>query len=121
MKKGLMIALIIGFVWVGNAAADETICGFCEVTYMEVYKSQPCDGIDCGEFIRPCEVGFIFTSPNQQVYDLFGRAYGTALNLALLKAGNFGETVSCCFTFRFVPGFDIEIDKIDFVFPGNSG
>ena len=117
MKKVLIIALILGFVGVGNAVADEDIAGFCFWTYIQIYESQPCGTgeFDCGERIQACDVDFTFFTPNGQVYELTGTAYGTALNLAILKALNFGETTSCRLTYRFVPGFDIEVDWVDFV------
>ena len=118
MKKVLMFALIIGFVWVGNAVADEHIAGRCFINYIQIYESQPCGTgeLDCGERIRACDVEFTFFTPNFQEYILFGRAYGTALNLAILKALNFQEEISCRLTYQFVPGFDIEIDWVDFGF-----
>lgn len=114
MKKLLMIVFIIGFVFVGNALADEFINGRCDITYIRIWEAQPCGTEGCGQNIVPCDVRFVFTTPNQQVYSLSGIAYGDALNLAILKAGNFGENISCRLKYRFVPGFDIEIVNVDF-------
>ena len=87
MKKVLMIALIIGFVFAGNAFADEYIYGFCRMDSIRIYDSERCaDDFECGERIQACYVEFFFlTYPNGQFYRLDGFAYGTALNLALLK------------------------------------
>lgn len=116
MKKVLIIGLILGFFCAGNALADEYIYGRCEINWMEIYESYPCfEG--CGDLNRPASVQFTFYTPNDQVYELWGDAYGDQLVGAILKAGNWGENISCRLTYRFVQGFDITINWVDFNFP----
>jgi hypothetical protein len=83
------------------------INGLLECIEMTVFESKPCLGGDCvvtdpdypdprvwyEEAVTACEVDFKYTFCSGQEYFLSGIAYGTQLNLALLKACNEGDTV----------------------------
>lgn len=124
MKKVLAIALILGFVWAGNAVADEHIYGFCFVDQIKVYEAFPCRIPEvCGvESIRACSVGLDFLTRNRQQWDLVVTAYGNALNLALLKMWNEDLRVPCRLTYSLdFDGDELEIEaEIDWVFFGGQ-
>jgi hypothetical protein len=85
MKKVLMIGLAVAFIFIGtNALADEPICGDMLVNHIRLYESDANDVPTA-----PCDVQFTFTTDQGQgPYQLAGTAFGTQLNLALLKAQN---------------------------------
>jgi hypothetical protein len=101
MKKILMIFFIIGFVFVGNALADEFVSGTLTVLDMTVWESQQCIDLgNCGEAIRACDVFFNYVTDSDQEYFLFASAHGNALNGALWKAALDGVPVRS--TLRFI-------------------
>ena len=114
MKKIVILTLCVGMLVFGsNALADELICGFAQPFYIDLYESDP--GTDVP--IAPCDVWFNFiTENNQGPYTLNATAFGTQLNLALLKAVNFNETISMCVWLTILPPnqFDIRIRNVDF-------
>ena len=102
MKKVLMIALIIGFVWAGNAVADEFVFGDMTVLNMRIFDNDD----------QPCDVIFFYVTTSGQEYTLFGDAVGTQLNLALWKAALDGVVVEALLRYRITPLF-INIEYVE--------
>lgn len=86
----------------------EYIGGTIRVRDIKVFESTPCSDIGCGETTQACELFFEIVTRNQQTYNLYGEAYGTALNLALLKAWNEDLALEVSLCWRF-PLYDFEI------------
>ena len=114
MKKIVILTLCVGFLVFGtNAIADEIICGEVTVLGINLWESDP--GTDVP--IAACDL-FINFAPEsgQGPYDLPATAFGTQLNLALLKSFNFAETVDACVALVIEPpnGFTIRVLNADF-------
>ena len=114
MNKILILILCIIVLFVGaNAYADEIICGRADVLSMNLWESDPATDVP----VQPCDVWIRFvTENNQGPYTLPATAFGTQINLALLKALNYQENVSACLVFIIIPPneFEIRIRNIDF-------
>jgi hypothetical protein len=129
MKKIMILSLCTIVLFVGaNALADEIICGRADVLWLNLWESDPATDVpvqSCDVWIRfvtennqgPCDVWIRFvTENNQGPYTLPATAFGTQINLALLKALNYQENVSACLVFIIIPPneFEIRIRNIDF-------
>ena len=120
MKKvSLAVALIAVFTLFisANALADEEICGTINnVLYIEVYESDAADVP-----VMPCYLFINFTSENQQFLECVpASAFGTLINVALLKAYNEQIPVSACLKLvwdKNLRKFMISITKVDFGVP----
>jgi len=94
------------------------ICGTIdEILSLTLYESDPGEDIP----ISPCELDFVFTSHSGQgPYVLTASAFGTQLNLSLLKAFNFPEELplDACFFIDLTPGnpptFSLRVQKVEF-------
>ena len=136
MKKLLMIGTLclVLMAFIGTASADWPFKGRCDIEYIKLYWS-PVRG---GETTyaatdvptKPCELWMNITV-NGEVFKVFCYAEGTQLNLALLKAFNGNENVSCGGSLELTPiqipgatcptcktqGFTCWIKDIDFGVP----
>jgi hypothetical protein len=114
MKKLVILTLCVFFLVFGTKAfADEIICGRADVLWITLWESDPGNDVP----VEPCDVWISFvTENNQGPYTLPATAFGTQLNLALLKALNFQENVSACLVFTIIPPnqFELRIRDIDF-------
>ncbi len=121
MKK-LLIALSLGITLLlaatPSAFAGIYICGYGTVDYIVIYESDPGDVP-----VNPCDVWVTVevcppddpdcTAP--EIFSIYAEAYGTQLNLALLKALNYEERISMCLYLYFdKKGYHARITYIDF-------
>jgi hypothetical protein len=121
MKKSLSIILLsVALIIFGSsyASADLDICGtITNIHYMKIYESNALDDPP------PCDVIIDFTHERpdgtfQSWSCLPVKAYGTQLNLALLKFYNDGGDypLSTCLTIVWNPAtqeFDLKITEVD--------
>jgi hypothetical protein len=136
MKKLLMIGTLcfVLIAFVGTASADWPFKGFCTVDYIKLYWS-PVRGDDAYVGVggindvplKPCEL-WLNINVAGETFKVFCYAEGTQLNLALLKAFNGNEVVSCDGSLELTPiqipgatcptcqtqGFSCWIKAIDF-------
>jgi hypothetical protein len=145
MKKLLMIGTLcfVLVLFTGSAFADWPFKGTCHVDYIKLFWS-PVRGGESGLWTYdsqpvslpddvptdPCELWLTVTVANE-TFKVFCYAEGTQLNLALLKAFNGNETVSCDGSLELTPitlpdatcptcqtqGFSCFIKDIDFGTP----
>ena len=117
MKKlfmiGTLCAALVFFVS-ATALADEVICGTMEVDAITVYESYDSDDVP----IAPCDLEIYFRTATQGPWVLPATAFGTQLNLALLKVYNEGLDVDACLLVRLDPGpprtFDLRVRDVTF-------
>ena len=111
MKKFLMIGslCLVLVLFTGSAFADITYDGRCQVLYIALTESNALDVP-----VAPCDVIVdFFLAPQHFTIPL--TAFGTQLNLALLKAWNEELDISCrIIVSQFFPKFIGWIVKIDF-------
>jgi hypothetical protein len=89
-----------------NAVADEILCGDFFVNAINLWESDP--GTDVP--IAPCELWITFAPESGQgPWLLPATAFGTQLNIALLKAYNFGLLVQGCVALVIDPPNDFSI------------
>jgi hypothetical protein len=116
MKKLVILTLCVGLLVFGTQAfADELLCGRMNVTYINLWESDPGNDVP----IAPCDLWFNFAPESGQgPWLLPAEAFGTQLNLALLKSFNWDEEVSVCLWVIIDPPneFSIRIRNIDFGF-----
>ena len=94
------------------------ICGTIdEILSLTLYESDPTEDIP----ISSCKLVFVFTSDSGQgPYVLTTAAFGTQLNLSLLKAFNFPEELPlhACFFIDLTPSnpptFSLRVQKVEF-------
>ena len=132
---GTLCLLLVAFV--GTASADWPFKGTCQIDYIKLYWSPVRGGEKTGAVtpiddvpVKPCELWLTITVA-QETFKVFCFAEGTQLNLALLKAFNANETVSCDGSLELTPiqipgatcptcktqGFTCYIKDIDFGVP----
>ena len=111
MKKFLMIGslCLVLMLFTGSAFADITYDGRCKVSYIALSESNPLD--------IPVDACYVvvdfYLAP--QTFTIPLTAFGTQLNLALLKAWNEELDISCrIIVSQFFPKFIGWIVKIDF-------
>jgi hypothetical protein len=101
MKKLLMIGtlclLLLAFV--GTASADWPFKGDCTIDYIKLYWAT-LSGDDVP--VKPCEL-WLHINVSGEIFKVFCYAEGTQLNLALLKAFNADECVSCDGSLELTP------------------
>lgn len=114
MKKILIIAFIIGFVFAGNALAELEIGGTLTVLEMTIYEATNPDEAD--EIIENCEVSFAFETDQvvPQFYVLDGNAFGNAINNALWDAHLWGVSPYAVLQFSLPPNWYVDIHSITY-------
>ena len=134
MKKLLMIGTLcfVLIAFVGTASADWPFKGTCCIDYIKLYWSPVREVVGIPEDyddvpVKPCEL-WMHVDVAGEVFKVFCFAEGTQLNLALLKAFNGNEVVSCEGSLELTPiqipgatcptcqtqGFSCWIKAIDF-------
>ncbi len=110
MKKYLIIGLLtLGLMFAASPArAEFTMCGVCTVDFISLWESAVATDIP----VAPCDLAVTFVF-GTQTYKLPVTAFGTQINLALLKAFNAQESFSCCLLVNLLPYF-AKIVEIDF-------
>ena len=114
MKKFMVVALVATFlVFAGSAYADEQWCGGFTVDSMILYHSDASDVP-----VAPCDLLIIWTfNSGQGPYALPAIAFGTQINLAILKMWNMAKDIDACLIFRFdpaaLPAFSLEVDMVE--------
>ena len=113
MKKILIIAFIIGFVFAGNALAEMEIGGTLTVLDMTIYEATNPNVAD--EVIEDCEVSFAFETDQlfPQYYTLDGTAFGNAINNALWDAHLMGISPYAVLQFSLDPLY-INIHSVNY-------
>ena len=135
MKKVLMAGILCLALmsFVSTAYADYVVCGRINLAqYIKLYPSGPIDnsGTNNGNDLirdvplKPCEliVNFQYQAPSEKkpntnpVQDFLipVTAFGTQINLALLKAFNWKENISACILVTGWAPFTATITEIDF-------
>jgi len=122
MKKLLMVGILCLALMslVSTAYADYIVCGRINLaTYIKLYPSNAADVP-----IKPCEliINFQYQAPSDKkpntnpVQDFLipATAFGTQINLALLKAKNWKENISACILVTGWAPFTATITEIDF-------
>lgn len=116
MKKILIIAFIIGFVFAGNALAELEVGGTLEVLEMTIYEATNPDEAD--EIIQICDVTFRFVTDQppgeEQTYVLEGTAFGNAINNALWDAALWGFTPYAVLQYSLPPTWYVDIHSITY-------
>ena len=117
MKKIVILALCVVFLggFGTNAVADEIICGLIAVNGINLWESDPGNDVP----VAACDLFITFAPESGQgPYDLPATAFGTQLNLALLKSFNFGEIVAGCVALVIDPPneFSIRVLNAEFGF-----
>jgi len=116
MKKLAILTLCVGLLVFGTQAfGDELICGRINVQYINLWESNPDNDVP----LEACDLWVnFFPESGQGPWLLPVTAFGTQLNLALLKSLNFGEEVSVCAWLVLDPpnDFTVRIRDIDFGF-----
>ena len=107
MKKLLMIGTLcfVLVLFTGSAFADWPLKGTCQIEYIKLYWSPVHNGqTNWSDDVptKPCELWLNITVANER-FLVFCYAEGTQLNLALLKAFNANETVSCDGSLELTP------------------
>ena len=116
MKKLLILVVCTTLLVFGTKAfadADVEICGYFYVLEITLYKSYRFMDVP----IAPCELWIDFyPHSGQGPYTMPATAFGTQLNLALLKAHNFDETVDSCLLLTIIPPnrFVVEVNNATF-------
>jgi hypothetical protein len=114
MKKLLILVVCTTLLVFGTKAfADVEICGDFYVLEITLYDSSRFWDVP----IAPCELWIeFFPHSGQGPYILPATAFGTQLNLALLKAYNFDETVDACLLLTIIPPdrFVVEVNNATF-------
>ena len=107
MKKIVILTLCVFLLAFGtNAVADEILCGDIFVNAINLWESDP--GTDVP--IAPCDLWITFgPASGQGPWLLPATAFGTQLNLALLKAHNFGIAAQGCVALVIDPPNDFSI------------
>ena len=102
---------------VSTAYADYVVCGRINLAqYIKLYPSNP----DTDVPLKPCEliVNFQYKAPEKgsvvQDFLIPVTAFGTQINLALLKAKNWKENISACILVTGWLPFTAVITEIDF-------
>ena len=137
MKKLLMIGTLclVLMAFVGTASADWPFKGRCDIEYIKLYWSPVRNGEIPTQLaddvpVKPCEL-WLNINVSGETFKVFCFAEGTQLNLALLKAFNGSENVSCDGSLELTPiqipgatcptcqtqGFSCFIKAIDFGTP----
>jgi len=116
MKKVLMagILCLALMAFVSTAFADYEVCGrIVPVKYIKLYASDPADVPTAA-----CELDVTFLY-GTQYFDISTVAFGTQINLALLKAWNEQLDISACIIVTSWMPFSAYITEVDFdVLPG---
>ncbi len=119
MKKiftSICLIALMGFFVCSTAVADETICGTAIVQAIRLLPSNAQTDVPLGA----CLVQLEFTTNNNQTAVITATAFGTQINLALLKALNFRERVGMCIIWRFASS-SFRINEVTFIAPDSSG
>jgi hypothetical protein len=114
MKKLLLLVIGTCLLAFGpNAFADEEMCGYLNVLEITIYES-----IDSNDVpISNCDLWIDFTfDSGQGPYTIPATAFGTQLNLALLKAYNYNETIDGCLLLTILPpnNFTVKVHNVTF-------
>ena len=114
MKKIFILILFAAVLLIStNAVAEEPICGLLSVQQITLFKSD--FGSDVP--VAPCLLSIeFFTENGQGPYIIPATAFGTQLNLALLKSFNFAEVVDACVELTIIPpnNFLVEVVQVTF-------
>ena len=116
MKKiitSICLIALVGFFVCSIASADEKMCGTGKVTAIRLYESNIGNDVP----IQACDVAIRFTTENNQTSIITATAFGTQLNLALLRALNSGECIEICLTYRFIGGTRVTFIVNNIAFP----
>jgi len=103
----------MGLFVCSTAIADETFCGVAKVLGIRLLPSDKVTDVPLGA----CLVALEFTTQNGQTGYITATAVGTQLNLALLKACNFGEQIYMCIVWRFATSA-FRVSEVTFICPG---
>ena len=115
MKKiftSICLIALVGFFVCSTAVADETICGTAIVKAIRLLPSNAQTDVPLGA----CLVAVEFTTQNNQTALITATAFGTQINLALLKALNFRERIGMCIIWRFASS-SFRINEVTFIAP----
>jgi hypothetical protein len=121
MKKiitSICLIALVGFFVCSTASADEKICGCGKITAIQLYNS---NGSDVPN--RACKVAIDMITDIKpdgsggQPYVVTATAFGTQINLALLKAFNYQEDIYICTLMRLVAPSRVTFKITDVTFP----
>ena len=112
MKKVLMAGILCLALmsFVSTAFADYEVCGrIVPVKYIKLYSSELRTDVP----LAACELDVTFLY-GTQYFDISTVAFGTQINLALLKAWNEQLDISACITVTSWMPFTAYITEVDF-------
>ena len=118
MKKiftSICLIALVGFFVCSTAVADETLCGTAIVKAIRLLPSNAQTDVPLGA----CLVAVEFTTQNNQTAVITAVAYGTQINLALLKALNFRERIGMCIIWKFATS-QFRIIEVTFIAPDSD-
>jgi hypothetical protein len=121
MKKiitSICLIALVGFFVCSTAIADEVICGCGKITAIQLFQSNASDipvkvcqvAVDMVTDVKPDGSG-------GQRYVFTATAYGTQINLALLKAFNAQEDIKVCTLMRLTGPSTVSFRITDVTFP----
>jgi hypothetical protein len=116
MKKIVILTLCVFMLVLGTKAfADELLCGTLYPVQVNVWESSPFNDVP----VAPCDLQIFFITENGQgPYILPATAFGTQLNVSLVKALNFGDILQACLIYNVVPPDGIVFRVRDVTFFG---
>lgn len=115
MKKiitSICLIALVGFLVCSTASADEKICGCGKITAIQLYQSNSSDIP-----VQACRVAISMVTDAGQDYVISATAFGTQLNLALLKAFNYQEDIYICTLMKLISPSRVTFRITDVTFP----
>lgn len=115
MKKiitSMLLIAFVGFFVISTASAEEPLCGCGKVLGIQLLNSNTSD-VPRGA----CKVAVSILTDNGQTWTFTALAFGTQINLALLKAYNYQEDVEICTLIRQIGPSKVAFTITDVTFP----